>query len=80
MCNCGNKRNALHVASNHQAITTAPVFKENAVFEYTGKTALQVRGTVTGELYRFHFMGDKKIIHYKDVGGMQSVPHLKRWS
>lgn len=83
MCNCGKKRTdynqQTHVAAT-QIKTTMPSMqqKTNAVFEYTGKTALTVMGNITGRRYRFNRPGDMQSIDVRDATGMMAVPVLRR--
>lgn len=85
MCNCGKKRvqysqqsfqGDVTRRSDAKMATPAQTFAYS-VFEYTGKTALTVRGNVTGTNYRFNFPGNKQNIDNRDIGGILSVPVLK---
>ena len=84
MCNCGNKRNNYtQQQQSNSANTNASASKTginvgNTNFEYTGKTALTVKGNVTGKSYRFNYPGDVQAIDLRDVAGMAMVPVLKR--
>lgn len=86
MCNCGKKRTQLKQPSPffnqvaNDIIQQQPaVQKKGAVmFEYTGKTALTVTGSVTRKNYRFNFPGDKQLIEFNDAGAMIAVPVLKK--
>jgi hypothetical protein len=82
MCNCGNKRNSFSQQKNEtpKSNTSRPIetHTPNANFEYTGKTALNVVGNVTGKNYRFSGTGDIQIIDHRDAPGMKLIPVLKR--
>jgi len=84
MCNCGNKREALTsqdaflLSSGNNF--SGPVTKmwPDVYFEYTGKTALSVKGTISGKHYRFSRPGDVQLIDYRDASSMRGVPVLKK--
>jgi hypothetical protein len=84
MCNCGSKRDDLiknesFTLSNVNSIKKAETkMWPDMAFEYTGKTALTVIGSVTGSRYRFHQPGDVQLIDYRDASGMINVPVLKK--
>ena len=82
MCNCGKKRTEYsHTNYTHtgSAIDTRVAeLKPGIAFQYTGKTALTVMGSVTGTRYRFSFTGDIKEIDYRDAAGMTGIPVLQR--
>ncbi|MBC7935785.1 MAG: hypothetical protein H7Y86_10585 [Rhizobacter sp.] len=85
MCNCGNKREALSSPGSFQLSVPGnlrqPATKmwPDVNFEYTGKTALSVRGTISGKNYRFSRPGDVQLVDYRDASSMTGVPVLKRW-
>jgi hypothetical protein len=89
MCNCGKKRDQLTQQTNtsrqvnvvHQSQPQQQTFvqtKAPVLFEYTGKTALSIIGSVTRKSYRFHFPGDKQYIDPNDAALMMAIPMLKR--
>ena len=84
MCNCGKKRNTLSQSNtsydNHeQRVQQSAAQKKPAVtFQYTGKTALTVTGSITKRSYRFNFPGDIQHIEFSDAAAMTAVPVLKR--
>ncbi|QEC67571.1 hypothetical protein FRZ67_09820 [Panacibacter ginsenosidivorans] len=84
MCNCGKKRNEYSQQSNVAATQPKPQMipamqqNTNSVFEYTGKTALTVMGSITGRRYRFNRPGDMQSIDPRDAAGMMAVPVLQR--
>lgn len=84
MCNCGNKREGLIQHSS----TTAGIISSagnntsqgsvHARFEYIGKTALTVTGSITGKRYRFSSPGEILQVDLRDVSGLMSVPVLRK--
>lgn len=84
MCNCGNKRENFASAESFQLSSRVnfanPGTKmwPDVSFEYTGKSALSVRGTISGKNYRFSKPGDVQLIDYRDASSMTGVPVLKR--
>lgn len=84
MCNCGSKRDDLiknesFTLSNVNSIKKAETkMWPDVAFEYTGKTALTVIGSVTGSRYRFHQPEDVQLIDYRDASGMINIPVLKK--
>lgn len=83
MCNCGNKRNELNQSSHRlSGPVEEPVFVQiwpDTSFEYTGKTALTVKGNITGKKYRFNYPGDIQLVDYRDASGMMTVPVLRKY-
>lgn len=81
MCNCGNKRTSIS-ASPYSSTMGKPAQQEkmwpDIAFMYTGKTALTIKGTVTGKQYRFSATGQSILIDYRDAASMMNVPVLKR--
>jgi len=82
MCNCGKKRNQQQPqlqesTAGHRYAGPTEDWK-SMLFQYTGKTALTVTGSVTGKSYRFHQTGNIQSIDYRDVPGMRTVPVLKK--
>jgi len=88
MCNCGKKRDQLTQQTNisrqinivrpSQQQQTFVQTKAPVLFEYTGKTALSIIGSVTRKSYRFHFSGDKKYVDPNDAVAMMAIPMLKK--
>ena len=86
MCNCGKNRTALRQQStasqNYQHKTQLqpqPLqAKQTVIFQYTGKTALTVTGSITRKNYRFNFPGDIQQIDSNDAVAMKAIPVLKR--
>ncbi|MFT3979685.1 MAG: hypothetical protein QM687_04390 [Ferruginibacter sp.] len=79
MCNCGNKREAL-VASQQFNSSTGGGRWQDVNFEYTGSTALTVRGNVSGKIYRFAKKGAAVPVDHRDASALISVPFLKKLS
>ncbi|MGG9961709.1 hypothetical protein [Ferruginibacter sp. SUN106] len=83
MCNCGNKRGALASQQSFHLSNKANTAKEGdkiwpeVNFKYTGKTALSVRGSVSGKSYRFSKPGDIQLVDYRDAASLMSVSVLK---
>jgi len=81
MCNCGNKR-ATVSTSPFSSFVNKPVQQEkmwpDIAFIYTGKTALTVKGSVTGKQYRFGAPGMNLLIDFRDAARMMNLPVLKR--
>jgi len=84
MCNCGNKRNQF---SSQQSFKTNETIKPQLVqkkmwpdvsFEYKGKTALTVKGNITGKNYRFSKSGDVQQIDYRDAPSIMKVGVLMK--
>jgi hypothetical protein len=75
---CGNKREAL-VQQQAASKTIIIKIREDVLFEYTGETALTVKGSVSRTLYRFAQKGDTQLVDYRDVSGMMAVPALKQY-
>jgi hypothetical protein len=76
---CGNKREELAQQLSSNKIVT-PVVKmwNDVLFEYTGNTALTVKGNISRTVYRFSAKGDTQLVDYRDVSGMMAVPVLKK--
>jgi hypothetical protein len=49
-----------------------------ANFEYTGRTALTMRGAITGRSYRFAQPGAVVAVDRRDAPSAAGVPHLRR--
>jgi hypothetical protein len=54
------------------ASSTAPIF------EYTGGTALTVKGPATGREYRFPHAGARVQVEPRDLASVAQVPKLRR--
>lgn len=84
MCNCGNKRESFSAQPSLKLSSGQPVARQgnkmwpDVSFEYTGKTALSVRGPISGKNYRFAKPGDTQLIDYRDASSMLGVPVLRR--
>ena len=84
MCNCGNKRDALSSQRSLQLSNKENIARQESKmwpdvnFEYTGKTALSVRGNVSGKSYRFSKPGEVQLIDYRDAASLTAINVLKR--
>lgn len=47
-------------------------------YEYVGSTSITVRGSATGNIYRFHNYGDRIGVDFQDAPSMDTVPNLRR--
>jgi len=81
VCNCGNKtrQNAsIGTSATPSAMLTSPLVRKPAVdFEYTGPTAMTVRGPFSGSRYRFHYPGARVRVHEQDANSLAAIPHLR---
>ncbi|MCF3111179.1 hypothetical protein LL912_20490 [Niabella sp. CC-SYL272] len=77
MCNCGDKRSQLVLSSGHAAAAGTGIWSD-IWFEYTGRSALTVKGFITGRTYRFSTPGAVLLVDYRDASKMLLVPSLKR--
>ncbi len=55
-----------------------PALRELAAFRYGGKTALTVRGGVTGRRYRFPRPGAVVLVDARDRPSLAPVPNLRQ--
>jgi hypothetical protein len=84
MCNCGNKREAFSSQQSFSLSNTQNITKQGSKmwpdinFEYTGKTALTVKGNVSGKSYRFSKPGEVQLVDFRDASSLMSVPVLRR--
>jgi hypothetical protein len=84
MCNCGNKREifsaqqTMTLSDNQNFSKHGSKMWPDINFEYTGKTALTLRGNISGKKYRFSAPGDVQLIDYRDVSSLISVSVLKK--
>ncbi len=83
MCNCGKKRDEYDASQSstpryNEADAGKPMSWDDIHFEYTGLTALSVKGSVSGRHYRFTRPGDTQPIDYRDASGMMGVPVLRK--
>lgn len=80
MCNCGKKRNEYTALTASTASTgsTGKKMWNDSMFMYTGQTALNITGYISGKKYRFDAPGDQQLIDYRDAAAMMNVPVLKK--
>lgn len=57
-----------------------PRHRDDVEFEYIGRTALTVRGPITGIGYRFKRAGSRVFVRAKDSTAVAAVPQLRRLS
>ena len=81
MCNCGGKTAP---RSSRGSIAGAPVSLVKRAtagghveFEYTGQTAMTVRGPFSGLRYRFPHPGARLRIDARDANSFAAVPGLR---
>ena len=85
MCNCGNKREAfsagqaVSLSQPNSLVKQTSKMWPDVKFEYTGKTALSVRGYISGKNYRFAHRGDVQEVDYRDASAFMGVNVLKRY-
>ena len=84
MCNCGNKTQQRSTSSLTATppvpftTTTTPLPRKASVeFEYTGPTAMTVRGPFSGSRYRFHYPGARLRVHERDASSLAAIPNLQ---
>jgi hypothetical protein len=80
---CGGKRRHWNressVASSDMGVSLTPSPEGPGVFfEYQGRTALTVRGPLTGRRYRFSAPGARVAVDARDAPAIVGVPNLKR--
>lgn len=82
---CGDKRERIYPDPYAQFRTRDGVpegqsahVPSSAWFEYTGATAMTVKGAITGQVYRFEAMGARLEIDRRDVAYMAGVPKLRK--
>ncbi len=86
MACCGGKRAQFHPriarhpgaepAQNVQRIRA--IADEPVYFEYVGKTALTVQGTLTRTRYRFSGPGSRVAIDRREAPSFSAIPNLRR--
>ncbi|WP_018627285.1 hypothetical protein [Niabella aurantiaca] len=77
MCNCGDKRGRLAFSNGRPAVPGTGMWSD-VWFEYTGRSAITVKGFITGRIYRFAVRGAVLLVDYRDAAKMLLVPSLKR--
>jgi hypothetical protein len=82
---CGDKREriypdpyALSPARDGVPESQPAYVPANSWFEYTGATAMTVKGAVTGQIYRFEGTGDRLEVDRRDAAYMAGVPRLRK--
>ncbi len=77
---CGNKREEflqLNSSANKNTYIPTKIF-DDVWFEYTGETALTIKGNISRNVYRFSSKGDTQLIDYRDASSMMAINMLKR--
>jgi hypothetical protein len=82
---CGGKRRKLPAQTSaspngrHHPMRayTVPQKIVGKVFEYTGQTALKVRGPITGRMYRFSKLNVRIAVDGRDASALMGVPNLR---
>lgn len=77
MCNCGDKRSRLALSNGRAAAPGSGIWSD-VWFEYTGRSAISVKGFITGRMYRFAAQGAVLLVDYRDAAKLLLVPSLKR--
>jgi hypothetical protein len=82
---CGDKRERIYPDPYAHARTSDGVPEGQSAyvpasswFEYTGATAMTVKGAVTGQIYRFEGTGTKLEVDRRDAAYMAGVPRLRK--
>ena len=81
---CGNRRARAAGVASSPIREPLPRFVVTAVpappvmFEYTGKTALAVKGPITRVNYRFSEPGARVRVDASDAPGLAAVPNVRR--
>ncbi len=84
MCNCGNKRNqfasqqSFKISDAERTQLLQKKMWPDVSFEYKGKTALSVSGSISGKNYRFNNPGDIQMVDYRDAPSLMAIPLLKK--
>jgi len=80
---CGKKRGEYqqqiqHLQHQFTSIQQYYTLGPDVQFEYTGKSALTVEGSVTGKRYRFIQSGNVQPVDHRDAPSMMAIGVLKR--
>jgi hypothetical protein len=81
---CGKKRESLTLRPSqelkppaHTARSQSPA-AAGLVVEYVGPTSLQVRGPVSGQMYRFVSSGTRVVVDGRDAPFILAIPHVRK--
>ena len=85
MACCGNQRKEWSPngpagsmpAGNRPGTPPAAPGYTGVYFEYTGTSALTVRGPFSGRIYRFDGPGKRILVDRRDGRAFRSIPHLR---
>ena len=80
---CGGKRqqwnHEARVQTSEPSPPLAPAPQASVLyFEYIGRTALTVRGPITGRSYRFGRPGAALAVDRRDAASLSGIPMLRR--
>lgn len=86
MACCGDKRRQIYpdAASSvspqaESAVSLSRVVDPSYVyFEYVGQRGLTVRGSITGQIYRFASPGVRVAVDRRDAPSVNAIPKLRR--
>ena len=81
MCNCGSKtqqdRHRLATGTPPESFVQTSRRMLTVEFEYTGQTAMTVRGPFSGMRYRFHHPGARLQVDERDADSLAAIPGLR---
>lgn len=80
---CGNSRKQYQAPAQNLAAmpSTEPEpaqMQEPVYYEYIGATAISVRGSATGNIYRFREFGTRVAVDARDIATLDTVPNVRR--
>lgn len=80
---CGNSRKQYQAPAHNPAAMPSPApepeqMQEPVYYEYTGATAISVRGSATGNIYRFREFGSRVAVDSRDTATLDTVPNVRR--
>ena len=82
MCKCGSKsqqdQHRLATGTPPERFAKASRQMVTVEFEYTGQTAITVRGPFSGLRYQFHHSGARLQVDERDANSLAAIPGL-RW-
>jgi hypothetical protein len=81
MCNCASKTPPVHKnvaqATPPESFVKPSRRMATVEFEYTGQTAMTVRGPFSGLRYRFHQPGARVQVDERDANSLAAIPGLQ---
>lgn len=80
---CGNSRKQYQAPAHTPAAMPSPApeqaaMQEPVYYEYIGATAISVRGSATGNIYRFREFGTRLAVDARDIPTLDTVPNVRR--